>query len=98
MPLYNYECEKCSKTSEALVRRNQPEPSDCDACDGSLKRLMSTFAVPQSELDKLRAVDPAYKRMVEDHMARTPEAEPMRHLNKLTPFSAAEDPGDPIDF
>ena len=98
MPLYNYDCSGCERVAEVLIRRGNDEPSTCKDCGGDLKRRLSTFATPQTELDKIRSIDPQYKRMVEDHMARTPEAEPMRHLNRLTPFSAAEDPGDPIDF
>jgi|TARA_B100001142_G_scaffold198264_1_gene197038 putative FmdB family regulatory protein len=98
MPLYNYDCSGCERVAEVLIRRGHDEPSTCEDCGGDLKRRLSTFATPQTELDKIRSIDPQYKRMVEDHMARTPEAEPMRHLNRLTPFSAAEDPGDPIDF
>jgi len=98
MPLYNYDCVGCENVSEVLIRRGQSEPNSCEACGGNLKRRLSTFATPQSELDKIRTIDTAYKRMVEDHMARTPEAEPMRHLNRMTPFNAVEDPGDPVDF
>jgi putative FmdB family regulatory protein len=98
MPLYNYDCAGCKNVSEVLIRRGQSEPITCEACGENLKRRLSTFATPQSELDRIRTIDPAYKRMVEDHMARTPEAEPMRHLNRMTPFSAVEDPGDPVDF
>ena len=98
MPLYNYDCSGCERVAEVLIRRGHDEPRTCEDCGGDLKRRLSTFATPQTELDKIRSIDPQYKRMVEDHMARTPEAEPMRHLNRLTPFSAAEDPGDPIDF
>ncbi len=99
MPLYTYRCQKCESVFEALVRPNRPEPDACQICgEASIQRQMSAFAVTHSEIDALRSLDPTYKRMVEDQMARTPDAEPMRLLNKLTPFDAAEDPGDPIDF
>ena len=99
MPLYSYRCEACGATFEALVRSGKAEPTACQICQASsIKRQLSAFAVMHSEIDALRSIDPMYKRMVEDQMARTPEAEPMRHLNKLTPFSAAQDPGPPIDF
>ncbi len=99
MPLYTYRCEACGAIFEALVRSGRAEPAACQVCQAaSIKRQPSAFAVTHSEIDALRSIDPMYKRMVEDQMARTPEAEPMRHLNKLTPFSAAQDPGPPIDF
>lgn len=99
MPLYTYRCQECSAVFEALVRPNRPEPEACQICGKpAIGRQMSAFAVTHSEVDALRSLDPMYKRMVEDQMARTPEGEPMRILNKLTPFDAADDPGDPIDF
>lgn len=99
MPLYTYQCQKCDSVFEALVRPNRPEPEACQVCgEGKITRKISAFAVTHSEVDALRSLDPMYKRMVEDQMARTPDAEPMRLLNKLTPFDAADDPGDPIDF
>lgn len=99
MPLFTYRCDACGATFEALVRSGKAEPSACRVCQAaSIKRQLSTFAMTHTDLDSLRSLDPMYKRMVEDQMARTPEAEPMRHLNKLTPFSAAQDPGPPIDF
>lgn len=99
MPLYTYRCQKCEAVFEALVRPNRPEPEACQICgEAAIQRQMAAFAVTHSEVDALRSLDPMYKRMVEDQMARTPDAEPMRLLNKLTPFDAADDPGDPIDF
>lgn len=100
MPLFTYQCDDCQAVFEALVRPPRREgPSKCEFCGKTnLTKKPSAFAVTHSELESIRSLDPMYKRMVEDQMARTPEAEPMRHLNKLTPFSAADDPGEPIDF
>jgi putative FmdB family regulatory protein len=99
MPLHTYKCSDCGAVFEALVRPRKAEPQECQICGrAAIERQVSAFAVTHSEIDSLRSLDPMYKRMVEDQMARTPDAEPMRHLNKLTPFDAAEDPGDPIDF
>ncbi|MEX2031989.1 MAG: zinc ribbon domain-containing protein [Dehalococcoidia bacterium] len=99
MPLYTYRCGACDTEFEALVRPNKPEPEACQACGKKqIARQLSRFAITHSEVDSLRSLDPMYKRMVEDQMARTPEAEPMRLLNKLTPFDAAQEVGDPIDF
>lgn len=99
MPLHSYRCNDCGAVIEALVRAGRPGPSECARCGGAgLTRQMAAFAVARSELDAIRALDPMYRRMVDDQMAKTPEAEPMRHLAKLTPFDAASDPGAPIDF
>jgi putative FmdB family regulatory protein len=99
MPLYTYRCDACGAIFEALVRPNRPEPAKCEICGKpEIQRQLSAFAVTHSEVDALRSLDPMYKRMVEDQMAKTPDAEPMRLLNKLTPFDAAHEVGDPIDF
>lgn len=100
MPLYAYQCDSCKEGFEALVRPNRsPEPTACKHCGKeTIHKVPTTFALAHSELDALRALDPMYKRMVEDQMAQTPEAEPMRHLAKMTPFDVVDDPGDPIDF
>lgn len=100
MPLYAYQCDSCGKGFEALVRPNRsPEPTTCKHCGKeTIRKVPTTFALAHSELDALRSLDPMYKRMVEDQMAQTPEAEPMRHLAKMTPFDVVDDPGEPIDF
>ena len=99
MPLHNYRCDACGADYEVLVRASTGEPTECRECgEAALSRQLSSFAVTHTEVDSLRSLDPMYRRMVDDQMAKTPEAEPMRLLNKLTPFDAAEDPGEPIDF
>lgn len=100
MPLHTYQCDDCGSVFEVLVRPpRRAEPTKCGFCgQPNLTKKLSAFAVTHNEIDAIRALDPMYKRMVEDQMARTPEAEPMRLLNKLTPFETASDPGDPIDF
>lgn len=48
MPIYEYHCEKCTKTSEVLVK-NAHEPAVCPHCGSKrLTRLLSTFATVQS--------------------------------------------------
>jgi len=100
MPLFAYRCDSCEGQFEALVRPNRsPEPVACKLCGKeTIRKVPTAFALAHSELDAIRALDPRYKRMVEDQMAKTPEAEPMRHLAKMTPFDVVDDPGDPIDF
>jgi putative FmdB family regulatory protein len=45
MPIYEYECTKCGKMTEAIQRFSDPPLKKCSQCDGELHRLisMSTF-------------------------------------------------------
>lgn len=98
MPIYVYQCDACGNRFEALVRRDV-EPSRCAECGAAeIERVVATFAITQREVDQIRSLDPKYKQIVDELIASTPEAEPMRHLERLTPLDAADDPGDPIDF
>ena len=98
MPIYVYQCDACAGRFEALVRGGR-EPSACAECgaDG-VERMIAPFAITRSDVDQVRDLDPKYKRIVDDLMDSTPEAEPMRHLERLTPLDAADDPGEPIEF
>jgi putative FmdB family regulatory protein len=102
MPVYVYHCQRCDCMSEVFQRSvsatssSQPVCEHCGSTD--LQRAVTSFAAPKSEVDRLRSLDPRYYRKVDDAIARTPEADPMRHLQKMTPFSAAKDPGPPINF
>ena len=45
MPIYEYECLKCGKTSESMQKFSDPPLSECCHCHGQLRKLisMSTF-------------------------------------------------------
>ncbi len=45
MQIYEYECLKCGKTSEAMQRFSDPPLTECNRCHGQLRKLisMSTF-------------------------------------------------------
>jgi putative FmdB family regulatory protein len=45
MPIYEYECAKCGKTSEAIQKFSDPPLTECRHCHGELRKLisMSTF-------------------------------------------------------
>jgi putative FmdB family regulatory protein len=45
MPIYEYECTKCGKMSEAIQRFSDPPLTKCSQCNGELHKLisMSTF-------------------------------------------------------
>lgn len=45
MPLYEYLCESCGRTVEALETFSGKRLSICDRCGGRLKRLISAPAV-----------------------------------------------------
>lgn len=45
MPIYEYECTKCGKVVEVMQKFSDPPLTECEACHGSLRKLisMSTF-------------------------------------------------------
>lgn len=45
MPIYEYECTKCGRTTEAMQRFSDAPLTQCEDCQGELRRLisMSTF-------------------------------------------------------
>lgn len=62
MPIYEYECQGCSRSVSLLVRslasREAPRCPRCGSAD--LSRLMSRFATPKSEDARLEAAaDPS---------------------------------------
>jgi hypothetical protein len=63
-----------------------------------MRRTLASFAIAHSELDKLQALDPKYRQMVDDEWRKPSDIDPMKYLEKMIPFDAADEPGDPIDF
>ncbi|MHB8574736.1 MAG: FmdB family zinc ribbon protein [Dehalococcoidia bacterium] len=100
MPIYVYQCSRCDVRTEVFQRRLNAElQARCEACGSAdVERVFMPFAIYRSEMTKLEQLDPMYYRKVDQAIANTPEAEPMRHLNRMTPFDAAKDPGAPIKF
>jgi len=45
MPIYEYECTKCGKTTEAMQKFSDAPLRECGCCKGELRKLisMSTF-------------------------------------------------------
>ncbi len=45
MPIYEYECLKCGKTTEAMQKFSDPPLTTCCHCKGEVRKLisMSTF-------------------------------------------------------
>ena len=44
MPIYEYECNKCSEITEALQRFSDPPLKKCPHCGGKLHKMMSLGA------------------------------------------------------
>lgn len=45
MPLYEYSCDACGETIEALQRFSDPPLEKCSSCGGNLERLVSAPAI-----------------------------------------------------
>jgi putative FmdB family regulatory protein len=45
MPLYEYQCAKCGKKTEVILRLSDRPPKKCPHCGGALKKLLSSPAV-----------------------------------------------------
>ena len=41
MPIYEYECTKCGKLTEAWQKISDPPLTECDLCTGRMKKVMS---------------------------------------------------------
>jgi len=41
MPIYEYQCEKCGKTTEVLQKFSDAPLADCPGCGGHMSKLMS---------------------------------------------------------
>ena len=44
MPIYEYECAKCGHQTEAWQRFSDPPLTQCERCQGDLRRLISQSA------------------------------------------------------
>lgn len=100
MPIYVFACGECGARVEKLVRRigDCPAPA-CAACGAStMQRAITQFTRVRDLASQMADLDPVYRRRIDAAIANTPDADPMRLLNKLTPFSDAEAPGDPVNF
>lgn len=55
MPLYEYRCEKCEKTYEALVSMSKADdPGECPHCGfEKSERLLSTFSTSMGSSSKM---------------------------------------------
>ncbi|MBI2761428.1 MAG: hypothetical protein HYX51_08395 [Chloroflexi bacterium] len=86
--------------TEVFYRRMNAEREVlCESCGSAeMERVFTPFAIYRSELTKLQELDPTYYKKVDQAIANTPEADPMRHLNRMTSFDKAAEAGDTIKF
>jgi putative FmdB family regulatory protein len=100
MPIYVYQCNRCDVRTEVFQRRLTAERTvECDACHSpDVERVYTPFVIYRSELTKLEQLDPTYYKKVDQALKNTPEADPMRHIERMTPFEQTPDPGPPIQF
>jgi putative FmdB family regulatory protein len=62
MPIYEYRCEKCRRTTSVLTMRvSEKVDAVCAHCGGKkMRRLMSRFAMPRSEESRMESLaDPS---------------------------------------
>lgn len=100
MPIYVFQCRRCDVRTEAFFRSmNVNRTVACESCKSEdVERVFTPFAIYRSELTKIEQLDPKYFQKVDRELARTADADPMRHLRKMTPFDSTPDPGEPIKF
>jgi len=64
MPIYEYQCEECGTISAHVVLGAQPSAElSCPSCGSpELRRVLSSFAVVESEASRLANFDPSRPR------------------------------------
>ena len=64
MPIYEYECARCARVSSHVVMGSNRKPRvACPHCGSArTRRVMSSFAVVQSEASRLGNFDPGQPR------------------------------------
>ena len=70
MPIYEYQCEKCSKLTSVLTTRvSEKVHAVCAHCGGKkMRRLMSRFAMPRSEESRMDSLaDPSKLRDLDEN-------------------------------
>lgn len=84
MPIYEFQCEKCRKTSSILTTRvSEKVDAVCKHCGSSkMRRLMSRFAMPRSEESRMESLaDPSKLGGIDENDPKS-VARMMRQMGK----------------
>lgn len=93
MPLYEFQCDDCQCISDIYFRTTSDTPAVvCRHCGSeAVRKMMSSFASPLSEQDKMARLDSKYEKKVEQTIAKAPaDSHPNHYLRKMVPFSRAQ--------
>jgi len=74
MPIYEYHCEKCRRTTSVLTTRvSEKVNAVCAHCGGKkMRRLMSRFAMPRSEESRIESLaDPSKMGGIDENDPRS---------------------------
>lgn len=94
MPMYEFCCTPCGNISSIYFRTTTDTPDlQCRYCGSiAVQRILSSFASPTSDLEKMSQLDPKYDKMVDAALRKAPAAsEPNHYLRKMVPFSQAKE-------
>lgn len=94
MPIYEYRCEDCRRTTSHLILSKEDPPPACRYCGGMrLTRLLSRVAFVRSEEDRLeRLADPTRLGDLDENDPRS-----MARWMKRMGQEMGEDMGDDFD-
>ncbi len=84
MPIYEYRCEKCRRTTSVLTTRvSEKVNAVCVHCGGKkMRRLMSRFAMPRSEESRIESLgDPSKMGDIDENDPRS-VARMMKRMGK----------------
>ena len=77
MPLYEYACDSCGETIEALQRLSDPPLKTCASCGGTLEKLISAPSI-QFKGSGWYVTDYARKDTTSQKETETPKQEPAK--------------------
>ena len=94
MPIYEFQCARCARTTEVIQGMNDPPPRVCPHCGGKLKKLASApaFHLKGSGWYKTDYASPAgkVKESGADKGDKTEQAESSEKADKTETAGASE--------